>query len=283
MNFLKTLSTLEDLTVNEVALRDRIIEDPVSFIQLKPKEMAQKAYVSVSTIYRLVDKLGLNGINALKLELARALRDEPEERIPDVDFPILESDSHYNILHNLKALYSQTLEEYLLLSEPDVLVDIGNAMVKASAIDVYTASANVYFAENFRFQMQEIGVMIQVPVEDYMQRLCAANSDPSHLAIVMSYGGRSQTTREVMRILKENGVPIVLITSTQGNELASGANTLLYLPSFEHHTHKVSSFSTRLSLLFTFDLLYAVYFQKAYEDNLNFKQSSYRKLNPSLK
>ena len=43
---------------------------------------------------------------------------------------------------------------------------------------------------NFQFQMQEIGKQVNVPIDEYQQRLIAASSDENHLAIIITFGGR---------------------------------------------------------------------------------------------
>ena len=86
-------------------------------------------------------------------------------------------------------------------------------MKKAQVIDVYTSAGNIYFAQNFQFQMQEIGVSINVPIDEYQQRLQAASSDNSHLAIIVSYSGRGIISDILFRILKERKTPIILISS----------------------------------------------------------------------
>ena len=57
MNLLKKLENLENVTPNERILIDAILKDPESFIAAKPKEIASLTYVSVPTIYRLINKL----------------------------------------------------------------------------------------------------------------------------------------------------------------------------------------------------------------------------------
>ena len=61
--------------------------------------------------------------------------------------------------------------------------------------------------------MQEIGVSINVPIDEYQQRLQAASSDNSHLAIIVSYSGRGIISDILFRILKERKTPIILISS----------------------------------------------------------------------
>lgn len=52
MNILAKLRHLDNLSINQKALVDYILENPKDFIALKPKDIASAAYVSISTIYR---------------------------------------------------------------------------------------------------------------------------------------------------------------------------------------------------------------------------------------
>lgn len=282
MNILTKMSELENLTNNEAVLVKYILSNPKEIIIKKPSEIATAAFVSVATIYRLINKLGLSGIGELKIELASTFRTLEDEIEVNHNYPILESDTPFQIMQNLSKIYNATIDETVAFFDPEELVQVGKKLLAAKVIDVYTASANLFFAQNFKFQMQEIGVLVNVPEEDYVQRLSAANSDKEHVAIVVSYGGRGQTTKEVVKILKDNEVDIILITSLQENPLLEYATHKLYLASAENHYNKISSFSTRLSLLSVFDLLYSIYFNYDYEKNLQYKISNYQKMNKSL-
>ena len=50
--------------------------------------------------------------------------------------------------------------------------------------------------------MQEIGVSINKTIDEYQQRLQAASSDNSHLALFVSYSGRGIISNILFRILE---------------------------------------------------------------------------------
>lgn len=56
--------------------------------------------------------------------------------------------------------------------------------------------------------MKEIGVNVNVPIEDYQQRLSAASSDENHLAIVITFGGRGILSDILPRILTKTKISI---------------------------------------------------------------------------
>lgn len=280
MTVLADLSKLTDLTPNEKELVSYIKKNPKEVLSMSSKELAEASFVSVATLYRLLGKLNLTSFSDLKVSLATNVRDD---LMPvDQDYPIQETNTTHTSIQKMKSLYQQTLDDTFVLFDEKTMENSIALMNQAKVLDVYSSSANLHLAKNFKFQMQEIGCLINVPDEDYVQRLSAANSDENHLAIVISYGGRGQTTIEVMKILEENKTPILLITSSQNNPFLEKAREVLYLSSNENHYNKISSFSTRFSILMVLDVLYANYFNQNSLANKEYKLANYQKMNRDL-
>lgn len=187
-------------------------------------------------------------------------------------------DELLDLTDNEKTLYSNTVNSTCNLMDLNELKKIVLQMKKAKFIDIYTSAGNLFFAENFKFQMAEIGININVPEEEYLQHLTASTSDKTHLAIIISFGGRGRCLSSITGILKETQTPILLITSTDDNPLKKHAKYVLYMSSFENHFNKISSFSTRLSLLYILDIIYTSYFKLDYEKNLKYKTDTYKRM-----
>ena len=196
----------------------------------------------------------------------------------DFNFPVKEYQTHYEIIGRIQEDYQQTLISTAHLFELDQLRYIAHAMKKAKVIDIYTSAGNVFFAENFKFQMQEIGVHVNVPIEDYQQRLLAASSDETHFALVISFEGRNVLAEKIPQVLKENKTPITLISSPTYQPKNIKSDYHLYLSPKENHYKKISSFSTRLSLLYILDVLYTCYFELDYKKNIEKKLEYYEKI-----
>ncbi|MDU5111988.1 MAG: MurR/RpiR family transcriptional regulator, partial [Clostridium sp.] len=196
----------------------------------------------------------------------------------DYNYPFKPNESEKQIVHKMKDLYEKSLISSLNLVDLEQLKLISNILKKYKHIDFYTSAGNIYFAENFKFQMQEIGTFINVPIEEYYQLLTASTSDENHIAIIVSFEGRGGIVKKIAEILKKNKTPIILISSTNENPLTKYSTYQLYLSSNENHFNKISSFSTRLSLLYLLDCIYTCYFKLEYDRNINFKLNTYKKL-----
>lgn len=107
--------------------------------------------------------------------------------------------------------------------------------------------------------------------EEYQSQLFFASNDSSRLAIVTTFNGRGMLSDKIPSILHKNHVPILLISSTE-------YDPEIEITLKENHYKKMSSYSTRLSLLFVLDTLYTAYFKRHYEDNIEKKTKYYKKM-----
>ena len=281
---LNKLKQCSHLSHNEKLLRDYILSHPADVLEKDAKELAAQCYVSTSTIYRLCEKLDVSGYNELKVKIARSIKNYNEQSSSfDYDFPIKQFQTHHEILSSLKEDYEQTLKTTYNYFDLDQLRKITNALKKAKHIDVYTSAGNIYFAENFKFQMREIGVYINVPVDEYNQSLSVAQSDETHLAIVISFEGRGVLIDSIIDTLKENKTPILLISTTKYLNKKEPINYHLSICPYENPYRKVSSFSTRFSVLYILDVIYSCYFALDYNANMEKKMKYYEILSRTIK
>ena len=279
MNIFSKLDNLTDLTANEQTLVDYMKNNPERFVNMSADEISAACFVSIPTIYRLCKKLKLNGLSQLKMVVSNSIRDYMKEKNGiDYNYPFSQNETQYQITVKMKELYEQTLTTLNNLIDLEQLRLIALALKKAKYIDIYTSAGNIYFAENFKFQMSEIGVVVNVPVEQYQQSLAAAASNEEHVAIVVSFEGRGMLVEQVMTLLKKNKTPIVLISSTTNTTMIQSSDYNLYLNPNENHYNKISSFSTRLSLLYLLDCIYTCYFKLDYDKNVKYKTETYMKM-----
>lgn len=283
MNIFSKLDKLTDLTQNEKTLVCYMQDNPENFIKMSASEISKACFISTSSIYRLCKKVGLAGLAELKVQISLSINEYlKEQNSLNFDYPFKQNETQNQVVLKMKELYEQTIQSSLNLIDLNTLKLVASILKKAKYIDFYTSAGNIYFAENFKFQMQEIGTFINVPIEEYHQLLTASTSDEKHVAIIVSFEGRGLIAENLANILKKNNTPIILISSTNENPITKYADYHLYLSSNENHFNKISSFSTRLSLLYLLDCIYTCYFKFDYEKNVNYKLSTYKKLSSKV-
>ena len=279
MNLFINLKENKELSKNERILADYILKHPEDVLKMSSKDLGKECFVSTATVYRLCDKLGLSGFSDLKIKITSSLDDYRKSNEDfNFDFPVNQFQTHYEIIQKIKEDYEQTLNLTANLFSLDQLRLIASAMEKAQIIDVYTSAGNINFALNFQFQMQEIGIQVNVPVDEYQQRLIAASSNENHLAIIITFGGRGILSDILPRILHKVKTPIVLISSYDYTFKDFDPDYQLYISSYENHYKKISSFSTRLSILYILDVLYKCYFKLDYQENIEKKLAYYNNI-----
>nr|WP_278335693.1 MurR/RpiR family transcriptional regulator [Clostridium paraputrificum] len=268
---------------NEKTLVYYMQNNSEDFIRMSASEISKACFISTSSIYRLCKKVGLAGLAELKVQVSLSINEYlKEQNSLNFDYPFKQNETQNQVVLKMKELYEQTIQSSLNLIDLNTLKLVASILKKAIYIDFYTSAGNIYFAENFKFQMQEIGTFINVPIEEYHQLLTASTSDEKHVAIIVSFEGRGLITKNLANILKKNNTPIILISSTNDNPITKYADYHLYLSSNENHFNKISSFSTRLSLLYLLDCIYTCYFKFDYEKNVNYKLSTYKKLSSKV-
>lgn len=279
MNLFINLKENKDLSKNERILADYILKHPEDVLKMSSKDLGKVCFVSTATVYRLCDKLGLSGFSDLKIKITSSLDDYRKSNEDfNFDFPVNQFQTHYEIIQKIKEDYEQTLNLTANLFSLDQLRLIASAMEKSQIIDVYTSAGNINFALNFQFQMQEIGIQVNVPIDEYQQRLTAASSNENHLAIIITFGGRGILSDILPRILHKVKTPIVLISSYDYTFKDLDPDYQLYISPYENHYKKISSFSTRLSILYILDVLYTCYFKLDYQENIEKKLAYYNNI-----
>ncbi|CAM4246289.1 hypothetical protein AT575_04270 [Streptococcus penaeicida] len=276
MNIYEKLSTIK-LSTNEEAIKALIFADSPAFIKMSLNTICKKTFVSRSTLYRFCDKLGVNGFSDLKLNLQADL-DQYQKTLSNfnIDFPVQSQDSLEKMLSNMQEVYGETVQSTANLMDLQVLNRVARQLNKADRTLLFTSAGNIFFAENFKFQLTEIGKRVEVPKEDYYMSWTAASSREEDFAIVISFGGRSHQMGHICKLLKQNHTKILLICSPEAERLFDYADYILYMSPKENHYQKISSFSTRLSLLFILDLLYTTVFKENYDRNKDYKTSTYQ-------
>ncbi len=210
----KLESICHSLSRSEKKVAEYVLERPEDVIHHSITELAGIVGVGEATIYRLVKKMGFDGFQRFKIELARELsKEKPSDEGP------------------LQSLISE-------------VEDVINAMKKLTnyedlqrAVDIVLESDHViFFGVGLSGVAAEYGSvkfsMLRVPAFHYndphLQVVVAANLTPKDSVIAISHSGNIRDTVKSAKVAKDVGAKIVVITSSVGSELSKVGDVVLY-------------------------------------------------------
>lgn len=275
MDLFTKIKAMNSFTESEQTFIDFIFNHPYDVIQLNLQQLSKTSYVSISTIYRVMEKLEINGLNQLKLQISESLKNNENLKNIDYNYPFQKTNTHYQILTQMLELYDQTLKNTFNLIDLDVLLHTVQALKKANNIYIFPSIGNYFMAESFQQNMLEIGVKVDVIKEAYYQHWHVQLCDENDIVMLISYAGRTPQIMDIVHDLNKKNIPIILISSTIHTPIDQFARYHLYFSSYENSEEKIASFSSRISLQYLLDCIYACYFNRDYEKNLEYKIKNY--------
>lgn len=275
MDLFTKIKAMNSFTESEQTFIDFIFNHPYDVIQLNLQQLSKTSYVSISTIYRVMEKLEINGLNQLKLQISESLKNNENLKNIDYNYPFRKTNTHYQILTQMLELYDQTLKNTINLIDLNVLLHTVQALKKANNIYIFPSIGNYFMAESFQQNMLEIGVKVDVIKEAYYQHWHVQLCDENDIVMLISYAGRTPQIMDIVHDLNKKNIPIILISSTIHTPIDQFAKYHLYFSSYEDSEEKIASFSSRISLQYLLDCIYACYFNRDYEKNLEHKIKNY--------
>lgn len=276
MNIFIQLTKLTKLTQSEQTLVDYILKNPTNVIKMNAKEISQDSYVSLSTIYRLCQKLDLSGLAQLKVSLSLQLDDYIKENTNlDYNYPFKKNETQYQILTKMLELYNQTLTSTYNLIDSEKFRLACKELVNAQRITIFPSSGNIFMAESFQSNMLEIGTNVQLGKTKYDQHWMACAMNHGDVVILITYAARTPGIIDIVKRIKQQKAKIILISAIFEESVSKYVDHHLYFSSYEDSEEKIASFSSRISLQYLLDCLYACYFNREYDHHLQYKVDNY--------
>lgn len=237
------------------------------------QEIAEKTYTSKSSMVRFAKSLGFSGWTEFQKQfLSETYYEETHYTDIDPNFPFAEGDSTKDIVYKICNLQVESIldtTDQLDIKELERAVEY---MLNSERIALLGQPPNTYVGYLFRRKMLAIGkpVLISNGGEQGLAAHCLCSAD---CAILVSYSGNNaeRVPMEYIPFLKEHEVPIIAITGMGENLLRQQADCILSMSSRERLYTKIGTFATEESIGYILNLLYACYFAKSYQRNLEYK------------
>ena len=247
----------------EKAAAEYILKNPSSASSQSVQQIAANAFVSPAAVVRMCKSLGFKGFKEFKTALTADLASQSVTfSLSQED--IQKGDTLSDIIHKVTQKNIQSLYDTLRLMDPDELDKCIKAMHKAKQVKLFGLGASLIVAKDAYLKFLRINKNCIINEDWHAQLICARNSTPDDLGIIISYSGETKEMITCAQELKKNGTPIMAISRCVASSIAKIADMHLYTTANES-LFRSGSMSSRISQLNIIDILYTAYANSEYD------------------
>ena len=269
MGMLDKIYDRQIMTPTEVQLARFIREHIRDVVEMSLDDLADKLFISRSTILRFYKKLGVNGHKEFCLELAKEINTVAGSQfVPSSSVPFELYDDRKSIADKLETLQIHALNDTIQNLNLEEVNKAAKFIRERKKIFIYALEENYLMASDFQFKLQSIGYFTYGNLFPGMVLANSKNQPNDSIGIFISYYENDQILNQAAALLSEKRIPIILIGGPTESTLDKLA-TVRLKTAFYEQTPKIGSFGSRNAILYILDLLYAYLFQLDYEKNMN--------------
>lgn len=221
--FVELRSGYSYLSKVEQAIADVILRDPQQFITSSTAKLAQAAGVSQGSINNFSRKFSSGGFSALKLRVAACIPEQKDEQFSVVD---TEQGLKAAMEAKLRACcraYENTLE----LNDEQNLRTAAELILAARRVQVFGVYYSGITANDLCYHLIQLGIPAAFVSDTLMCAVSATMLDETGLMIAVSASGKTKEIIEAVKIAKENGAPVICLTSDRFSPLAALSDAVL--------------------------------------------------------
>lgn len=243
-----------------------ILNHPDEVVEYSIHELAQKSFTSPSTIVRLCTKLEFKGYKEFHKVLIYELAVRKEANVKKLE-KIKREDSQEDIVDKVTYRNIISLEKSRSLVNYEVLGKAVDELTACEHIFLFGIGSSLLVAKDAYLKFMRIGKSCQVYDDWHGQLLYAKCMTPKDIAIIVSYSGLTEEMIACGREVKKSGAKIIAITRFEASILAKMADYCLHVASTEL-MFRSGAMASRISQLNMVDILYSLYVNKHFDENL---------------
>ena len=160
-----------------------------------------------------------------------------------------------------------SLENTRKLIDMQVLEKCVNLLIESSAVYLYGLGSSLLVARDAYLKWLRINKECFICDDVHAQYLQAMNMKKGSVAMIISYSGMTQEMITCAEIIRDKGLPIILISRLDDSPLTRLADYNLCVASTEVLIRH-GAMSSRISQLNMIDILYTAYIRHNFEENM---------------
>lgn len=268
MDVIESIRTaLPRLRPAEAKVGRLVLADPAGALEATVASLAGQAGVSQASVIRFTRALGMSGLPALRIELARELsRLAVElERSNIAQGEINPSDAVADVVAKLAFHEARSIEQTARGIDLEALDRAAQAIAGAHHVATFGVGASGLAAADLAQKLQRIGLMCLSSHDTHVQLVHAALADPATVAVAFSFGGRTVEILRAQQIARRGGALTVAVTNDPESPVAR-ASELVLRTSAREAAIRAAALASRMAQLAVVDFLFVRVAQLRFDD-----------------
>jgi len=249
-------------TNTEKKVADYILKNKTQIMYMSITDLADKAKVAESSVFRFCKSMKFSGYQEFKIALAQSLN--IDNSAYHIDTEILIEDPMSSLAGKIKQTTTNALDEtYNLLNYEDISLSV-DAMIKADKVRFFGVGASLITAMEGQNKFLRIMNKAECAIDNHIQSMIASLMTDKEVAIIISYSGQTKDSIDVAKKAKEAGAMVISITRFIKSPLTHFSDITLLCGAQEGPLQS-GSLSAKISQLYLLDILYFEYFRRTFE------------------
>ena len=207
-NFWELLrSHYNELTRSGRRVADYLTQHAEEAQYLSISSLARECGVAEATIFRFCRSLGFDGYNEMKISLAQA------NAIPTAGNNKLEPGTDTATLcTHASAVALEAINGTRTVLDPDAIDRAATLLQRARQVFCFGQGGSQILANDIWARFATISTKFHTAGDSHMQTIAASLMVPEDVVLFVSYSGATRDMMETLRIVKENGAKVILLT-----------------------------------------------------------------------
>jgi len=253
-------SLLPSLAPVERRVAQAVLDDPQGVAWRSISELARTCGTSATSVVRFCRAIGLRGYPDLRLALAGAVAREDATQVAASD-DIDPADDAAAITKKIAYADARAVTDTAIHLDIATLVQVTDALAKASRIDIYGVGASGYVALDLQMKLQRIGRPAFAWPDPHMAISSAALRGGGDVAIGLSHTGTTVDTIDALREAGSHGATTAAVTNFPWSPITEVADFVL-LTAARETAFRSGAMTSRIAQLTVVDCLFVTLAQQ---------------------
>lgn len=251
--FEKISSEYYQLTSAEKRVADFVADHQQKTQYMSISELSEEAGVAEATVTRFCKRLGCKGYNAFKLAVANSVAGRIDSLPPESE--ITPDDSIAELGRKLYMADRDAMAQTLELLRPDDVKKAADILCAADNVLCMGQGGSMLLAQECAHLFSTSVPHFRAVSDSHLQAIAAAHLTERDAVIYYSYSGSTEELLKNLRVVRDRGAGVILITRFPKSPGAAYADVVLQCGSREGLL-QMGSVAARVAQLYLTDVLF---------------------------